>query len=150
MREIKFNIWDPKHKLYDGPLTLAQLITWHYPQGYDTDYGELRDDLVFLQYIGLKDINGKEIYEGDIVKSGSIFGTNNPLGYVAYFQNRFLIRTNDVIIQEFSEPEFECEIVGNIYEYEAMPNELLKEIEQLVEGVDFDLDKSLEEQSKDE
>jgi len=51
MREIKFRAWD------------KILQKMYYPA--DLDYAETA---ILMQYTGLKDKNGKEIYEGDIVK----------------------------------------------------------------------------------
>jgi len=71
MREIKFRAWDGKIMDYepaqctDGPEVTGlnhnikcMFEDWHSPKY-----------LALMQYTGLKDKNGKEIYEGDIIKT---------------------------------------------------------------------------------
>jgi hypothetical protein len=59
MREIKFRAWNKKAHDYE--------TGWAYPSqmvgpGFAFD---VPDHIVLMQYTGLKDKNGKEIYEGD-------------------------------------------------------------------------------------
>lgn len=66
MREIKFRLWmlDWKGK---GD-KLGEMIPWLYVENY---YGAdvlSNDRIIPMQYTGLKDKKGKEIYEGDIGK----------------------------------------------------------------------------------
>lgn len=67
MRELSFRIWDKKEKtMFLSPIEIEHLGSWfdaHLP-GAIADTG----NKIVMQYTGLKDKNGTEIYEGDIVE----------------------------------------------------------------------------------
>ena len=84
MREIKFRAWS---KLLNKMLshedlnkTLKNLTKIEYIAGI---FLPLNSDVEVMQYIGLKDSNKNEIYEGDIVKIEDYFG-EDIIGRVIY------------------------------------------------------------------
>ena len=57
MRELKFRSWNSLHGVMEIPRVIANPVDFMEPS-----YGKL------MQYTGIKDVNGVEIYDGDIVQ----------------------------------------------------------------------------------
>ena len=109
MREYKFRAWDSlAEKMYSWTellnKNLKNIFTIPEQCGYD-----------LMQYTGLKDKNGKEIYEGDIIKCSFypdfIFEIKftELCWYMRKIPTSEHIKLSDVLYEDL-------EVIGNIYD----------------------------------
>lgn len=128
MREIKFRAWDKEHKRWTNYSIADDL-----PRFYDKHTGCWKTDkdgkrFILCQYTGLKNFNGKEIYEGDIVRA---VGFSKWIGVVEYSDENQAFIFDDldkkyrgestVFMNQFDDG---FEILGNIYENPKLLKEL--------------------------
>jgi len=121
MREIKFRAWDKKHK---NMFKIFSLDWFRHksnaPKGFlETIDWKWTEDIVFLQYTGLKDKKGKEIYEGDIIK---IYPVSNAFMPEERVEEVSFGETGNSCCMEimgwslWCDEAKRCEVIGNIYE----------------------------------
>jgi uncharacterized phage protein (TIGR01671 family) len=118
-REIKFRVWNKGiNSMYSVYGFNQRQIQWGKDDGSlggSFSYGQNnKNKFILMQFTGLSDKNGKDIYDGDIVKR-SLSGSNPTTTDKVYFQNgSFVIGEGDFIrtISSFCT----LEVIGNIYE----------------------------------
>ena len=111
MKEIKFRVWDNDLEImsYSDSEIFIMFSNNGICIGYEIN--DEIDDYELMQYIGLKDKNGEEIYEGDIVKFFEYKVIDN-----------IVLPEEIVIIKDIREgcdtlgPSQYMEVIGNIYE----------------------------------
>ena len=115
MRVIKFRAWDNGQMLISRPDTYFGLSSF---------FGILREDAIIMQSTGLLDKNGREIYDGDVVKSirysesydGDIIIEREweLKGSVYFSSGTWRVMNTAIPLYEWNKKTIE--IIGNIYE----------------------------------
>ena len=124
-REIKFRVWDVENKemlevqeldfeptFYGGRIAIR-------PDQYN-DYFDT-EDMILMQYTGLHDKSGKEIYEGDIVYCQTKFGKAKAI--IKFIDGKFVAYWDSILTHPQNGHCIACyeinkrfEVIGNIYD----------------------------------
>jgi len=128
MREIKFRAWSHRAKqlkqverifFNENTIQISHGFTGDDISEWFLDHCEL------MQYTGLKDRNGKEIYEGDVVKFSWL--RSEIIDQIEYVKLNFASGFQLKKIGSYTPPACEWTIIGNIYQNpELIPNDGLE------------------------
>ena len=153
MREIKFRAWDAKKKLmvesgnysdYSFAFENSTLRCWRIDEPPHHDATSISN---IMQYTGLSDKNGIEIYEGDIVSqelsvsyggdgySEGVDIDNTFVGEVAVLASKGVCMKKPKVTDNYDESTtrsngyinvrgYRCEIIGNIFQNPELIKEL--------------------------
>ena len=118
MREIKFRAWDKSCNKMRGINGIQDCFSLR-------SDGICNEDYILMQYTGLKDKNGKEIYEGDVDKHGNVVGfcekTASFQFFIYDFPTKEKIACNCFNCEgNFNFTDGDIEITGNIYENQGL------------------------------
>jgi uncharacterized phage protein (TIGR01671 family) len=118
-RELKFRIWSKRVNQY------IDLDIGNYNFSLNELFYELQKNSVIQQYTGLKDVNGRDIYEGDILQRPCLH-SDYIYKYVCEWsdeESAFMLRTSWNDIRVIFLPDFKkIEVIGNILENSELLN----------------------------
>lgn len=112
-REIKFRAWympfgnkGPMQEMVHGKASSILAFAEMSPDEYNVGY-------IVEQFTGLKDSNGDDIYENDLV----LLDPDDPPYQVIFDEGKFEL-SNDYLglVYDLGEEYMDCEIIGNIHE----------------------------------
>ena len=116
-REIKFRAWEKETEEYFKVLAIdfkSKIVSCrHFKLKYDPFNQINLNEFDLEQFTGLKDSNGDDIYENDLVLHDS---DNSP--YQVIFDEGKFGLSNDYLglVYDLGEEYMDCEIIGNIHE----------------------------------
>lgn len=87
-RVIKFRAWDKEKFRMSKPLPIySPIIEWEDGDfSMPTDFALVKDRVIWLQFTGLHDKNGREIYEGDLCRVKFRTGEDDKYFTDAYYR----------------------------------------------------------------
>ena len=122
---FKFRAWDTfKEEMIKNHISVCEgeLYEW-FSDGFHTKH-DIGESAILMQCTGLKDKNGKLIYEGDILleKNGKHHVVNWNNNHATFFIEQ-IEKTGHFDTWHLARHDLDYEVIGNIYENKELLNE---------------------------
>ncbi|HEC64930.1 hypothetical protein LCGC14_1098170 [marine sediment metagenome] len=123
MREHKYRAWDKKEErmyLPDAKIKMRDEDSWLVDSIHAVNISLRDEGIIWMQYTGLKDKNGKEVYEEDLLEV--YCGNTKQSGLYEVKDLRSFYEALDTNDNYLRIDELNLEVVGNIYENPELLN----------------------------
>ena len=121
-REIRFRAWNTNGNQMVDLYKITPLALEIKQDGVFVPFGE---QYKIMQFTGLKDRKGKEIWEGDIITMSPNNDCHNSEYIVVFEDGKFVLRGKDNDETEwFSTPNIKETVIGNIFQNKDLINKL--------------------------
>jgi len=118
MRTFRFRAWDTENKCMRNNVAVGLGMV-----EYDLSCHQPVEIMIPMQFTGLKDRNGKEIYEGDLLADTGSDGNGGEIVYtlkeVVFHEGAFQMKEllDKEWGMEYMDDISHLEVIGNIYEH---------------------------------
>lgn len=131
-KEMKFRVWNGMEMIYDvmvGKFGVFYVNPGNKGDGLDekdsasiTPFNtKYHEDIPVMRPTGLKDKNGKEMFESDLIKAHGVIGVVEWVDELALFTIKVELESGEGDMSIYSHQENGCnverEVIGNIYEH---------------------------------
>lgn len=115
MRVIKFRVWDRQEKRMSSSHLIGSRWVYFGEEKLTPRYAGDYERFIWMQFTGMHDRDGKEIYEGDII-DGHSDGLTRVVWRNGAWELDFADGGNIAIQQVCSWGRNDATVVGNVYE----------------------------------
>ena len=138
MEDIRFRqyVWDDDSKVTGGRMQDWDELLSEQGEALSSVFTtKFSNTSALMQYTGLKDKNGTEIYEGDIIGFEDYTSTESGYyeqqctGVVEWRDETVSFEVSNRLSAESYEVLDECLVIGNIYEHKELVGSLWKPVE---------------------
>ena len=119
---FKFRVWDKKRNCYMKEPEPTPLLQADGLLAYFTNNPDAMNNYDIQFCTGLKDKNGKLIYEGDVVKGTSYFDNKSEMLFTIIWEEnycQFLAENNGVTLVDLMDAN-NIEVIGNVFEHKHL------------------------------